>query len=122
MKALINEYLEAKKQLDHYKKLENKLRLEVLSQYFPDSHIGTNNATEGDYLIKGTFKNTISLSKDVNTEWDSLTEIEQACVDFKPSLKMAVYNALEPEEKENLDGFITVKPAMPTLSIKEIEE
>jgi hypothetical protein len=117
---LIESYRFAKKQLADYKKLESELRIELLSAAFPDGNVGTHTVETGLLSIKGSFKNTFTLDKNIEEVMDSLSDAEKACIGFKPSLKLAVYNELEPELKEELDKWLTVKPAMPTVKIEEL--
>ena len=70
--------------------------------------------------IKGTFKNTFTLDPTVEEVFNDLSDAEQACIAFKPSLKLSIYKELEPELKEELDKWLTVKPAMPTVKIEEL--
>ena len=117
---LIESYRFAKKQLADYKKLEAELRIDLLSAAFPDSNVGTYAIETGLLSINGSFKNTFTLDKNIEEVMDSLSDAERACIGFKPSLKLAVYNELEPELKEELDKWLTVKPAMPTVKIEEL--
>lgn len=120
---LIQSYIAAKAKLAECKKLEAELRIKVLEIAFPDSTVGTYNTFSNDYKIKGVFKNNITINTEkMNETYDSLSPAEKMCVNFKPSLKLSVYNELEPEEKELLDDCITIKPAMPTLTIELDEE
>jgi len=121
MDTLIQEYLTAKQELDHFKALEAKLRIELLDKCFPTSDIGANNLNYGPFKIKGTFKNTFSVNANTLSEiLADLSAEERDCISFKPSLIMSKYNACT--QTEGLDEAITVKPAMPSLSITLNEE
>lgn len=118
---IINDYLDAKANLDKFKKLESEMRIKVLNKFFPENNIGTNNTATKNFAVKGTFKNNFNLSAKISEVWDDLSPEEQACVTFKPSLKLSEYNKLDEDQKDLIDNYITVTPAMPTLAIKEVE-
>ncbi len=116
-------YIEAKAGLDKFKKLEKDLRIELLEELFPDTVEGTVSTELDGCEIKGTFKLSHKLSQaDYEEEAEHFSDAEMDCVAIKASLKMGAYNKLEPSERENIDACITVSPAMPTITIKQIEE
>lgn len=121
----IAEYLEAKENLKHFKKLENELRLDLIDAMFPGAGVGTLNAANGDYMVKGTFKNNTTLDAkefEALMQSGSLSGDELECVVFKPSLVMKIYNELPEDQRETLDSCITVKPALPSIDVKPLEE
>ena len=118
---VILEYNAIKSALTMLKKQESEMRIEILESVFDSSYIGTVNTTVGDWAVKGSFKNNYRLDGDeVGHNYDDMTEEEQECVNFKPTLVMKKYNALEPGSL--LEQCITISPAMPTLVIKEIAD
>lgn len=119
---LLSSYLDAKAQLDHFKKLESELRIELLERCFgPDNPAGTVNTTVGNYAVKGTFKMNIRLSEEEFYDiQDDLTDAEAMCVRMKPTLVLGDYNKLDNTSK--LDECLTVSPGMPSVSIKEIKD
>ena len=114
------EWQEAKKQLDHFKKLEVKMRKEILEELFPSAGEGTLNTSIGNIIVKGGFKYNASLDRDALQIAD-LTDEEAECINWAPSLSKTKYSELEPSQRKSLDGCLTFKPALPTLTIK-IEE
>ena len=121
--GIINEWIEAKKKLDEYKKLESELRMSILTTVWPNSHEGIFKKEIEGIEIKGTFENSAKIDvAELEQLEESMTEDELDCITYKPSLSMTKYKALADEERETLDECISFKPAMPTLSIKEIND
>lgn len=122
MNKLINEYIEAKEALNKYKKLEADLRIKVLDEVFSDQTPGSHTEIINGLKVKGGFKLNHKLDVKMASElFDSMTEEEQSCIKFKPSLSLKEYNDLEDVDTYILDDCITVVPAMPTLSIEVSE-
>jgi len=119
---LLSEYMTTKELFDQYKKKEAELRIELLSALFPNG-AGTEKATVNNIEVKGKFGVNYKLSAiELDEIYPLLSEKEQECIIHKPSLVMKMYNSLEEEERSQLDECITTSPAMPSISIKEIEE
>ena len=121
---LIDKYIDAKQNLDMYKKLESELRIELLGELFQNNTVEGTEATEIDgYKVKGSFSLNFKLDgKALEEAFDDLSEVEQACISFKPSLNKSVYKSIEDSEREELDEYITVSSAMPTIKIERLEE
>jgi hypothetical protein len=119
---LLSEYLAVKKGLDHYKKTEAELRIQLLERCFgKDAPIGTSNTTIGNFVIKGVFTNNYKLDEEeFDDRKDDMSDAELMCVKLKPMLVMGNYNKLE--STPILDECITVSPAMPSIAIKEISD
>lgn len=114
-------WINAKKNLDHFKNLEKKLRLEIVEPILEGKTKGTHNVQDGPYKIKAVKKVDTTLDAEIlSFLWEDLSELEQDCIQYKPSLKGKEYAACE--NHELLDNCIITKPAMPTLSIKLDEE
>ncbi len=112
-----NNWIEAKAQLDKWKKQESDLRKKICTHFLEGQVVGTHNFTKGDYLIKAVKKITTSIDEEaLSAVWDDLTEDEQECVKFKPSIVSKAYK--ECDEHTTLDQAITTKPAMPGLTIE----
>lgn len=113
-------YIKAKEKLTLYKNLERQLRLEVLEELFPSAVNTKATTTSGNLIITGAFGLNHSLTSDF--DYDSLSELEQSVISFKPSIIISAYKRLSEEQRTNLDRFVTVKPSLPTITIKESEE
>ena len=120
LQQLLHDYMEAKDRLTHYKDKEKTLRLSVIDAFFPNANEGTANAAYEQVTIKGTFKMNYKLTKEF--DMDELSTEEQECVALKPSLKLADYKALAESEREMLDQFVVVTPALPSLKVDFAEE
>jgi len=117
----IAQYLEAKNSLAHYKKLEAELRIDLLDDLFPSAGEGTLNTVVGDFIVKGTFKNSISIDKDIlERTIGDFEEEELECISFKPALSLSKYKQLD--DRSNIDECLTSKPSMPTISIKVVSD
>ncbi len=113
---LLAKYMDAKAKLDRYKKLENELRLELISQYFPTASEGTHNVMVDNLKIKGRFGFNYNINE--KAFWENtykLTTAELEAVKLKPTLSISAYKKLE--EHSNLDEILTVTPAMPSIEI-----
>ena len=120
---LIEKYSELKQALSDLKKEEADMRISILEELFTSKHVGTFNTTVGDFAVKGVFKNNYRLNPaeyQVMVDANILSEAELACVVHKPTLSLRDYNACE--ETNSLDECITVSPAMPTMTIKELDD
>lgn len=120
---MIEAYIEAKSQMQYYKKLELKLRKQILERQFPSAGEGSHLYIDNQYQVKGTFRNSIAIDQD---EYDLnkhlFTPAELACCTEKVSISMSKYKKLKDEDKLFIDDMVTIKPALPTLSIELIEE
>ena len=122
MKSLLEQYIEAKEGLTKFKKLESELRIELLSELFPNTVEGTMNTIDGDYAVKGGFSLNHSLNrKSLESIYDDLTEDEKGCIDFKPGLKLSAYKSLGSENRKLLDDCVSVSNSMPTITIKLLD-
>lgn len=120
---LLSDYIEAKYQLTKWKKAEAELRVALLDELFPAATEGTQTTFISGMEIKGGFKMSHKLdAKEVDENYDCLSAAEQDCINYKPSLSLAAYKALDEFERSDLDQYITVVPSMPTLTIKLGEE
>ncbi len=114
-------WIDAKKQLDHWKKAEMELRVKLSSSVIPSvSSVGTHNFDLGHYSIKVVVNMRTTIDADLlDIVWDSLSAEEKDCVKFKPTLKKREFDNLPniTAGRTQLDDTITLKPAPPTLSI-----
>jgi hypothetical protein len=121
--SLLSRYIDAKSNLDHFKKLEAELRIQMLEEVFPSASAGTHNFEMEGYKIKGVFKNNTRIDlKHFKSIEGELSAEELDCIRFKPELDMRKYNATSEDERSLLDEAVVVSPAMPTISIDLLEQ
>ncbi len=116
---LYTNWIEAKTKLDYWKAEEAKLRTKICDKILEGHGLGTQTETKGQYKIKATKKVNYSIdSEQLNFIWDDLSQEEQEAIKFTPSLMLSKYKSID---HTSLDDCITVKPAMPTLTIEIID-
>lgn len=120
---IVDEWIAAKAKMDHYKKIEAKLRKDIVLEFFSDCSEGTQDLVIEGYQLKAGIKlnRTIDTSE-LETLEHLFSEEEASCITRKPSLSMTAYRKLDEHERTTLDMCITTKPAMPTLKAEFIEE
>lgn len=113
-------WMEASENAKYWADKEKELRIKICDKLLEGKAVGTHNLKEGKYKIKVVKKIIHSLDSDfLGAIWDELSEEEQASIKMSPKLLLKEYNGLE--DHSTLDQVITVKPAMPTLSIEYVE-
>ena len=113
---LVQEWREAKDQLNHFKKLEMNTRLEICEILLANEEVGTHTFMVEDFKIKAVKKNNMSILKDELAEIaSSMSPEEKACIEYKPSLSLAKYKLLD--NHDVIDDCLLVKPATPSLTI-----
>ena len=120
-KTKIEEYVEAKRNLDVAKRVEAKLRLEITDTF--TQGIGTHTREIGRYEVKAVFRNSFNIDpKMLSSVEDKLSAEEFLCINYKPTLRLSEYKQLDEEERTTLDECVIVKPSMPSLKVMLIEE
>ncbi len=115
-----NAWIDAKAQLDHWKKVEKEMRETICEHFLEGKTVGVHTFHPTGFKVKATKKITTSLDgKVLSAMWDDLSDAEQGCVTFKPTLVAGKYKQCG--NHETLDQALVTKPAMPTLSI-EVED
>lgn len=112
---LLENWLDAKATLDAAKKEEADLRSQICLSLLEGKTEGTHNFSMFGYDLKAVKK--LNYTLDANIDVALLTEEEQECIKFKPSLLMKNYKACV--DTSILDEYISVKDGMPTLSIEQ---
>jgi len=119
---LIADYVEAKAKFDHFKKLENTLRVKVVDTFFPSGGEGSHNLDFKNVEIKATIKYNYRLDQDELAESeDGFNEAEMACIKRKPSLDLTKFRALSEIDRISIDDCIIITPGLPSVVIKESE-
>lgn len=117
---LIKEWKQAQLDVASVKAYELKLRKEVLNIY--PGEIGSSMALVPDLGIELKITRGVLRKIDegiLNTVWKDLSELEQSCIAYKPSLITKVYSVLE--EGSMLSRAITVKPSLPSIKVVKLD-
>lgn len=124
----VRDWLEASRQLAHWKNEENRLRLAVIARNFPThKDEGTENFqldAEG-YALKAVFKFNYNLNNRDDAVDKALTKLEKASeegkfiaerlVKWKPEISVTEWRNLDPKYAKLFDGVLTVSPGTPSL-------
>lgn len=106
-------------QLKDLREQEAKIRKEICNQLLDGKEVGTHKFNFGSYKVKAVKSYSYSLDQDMirnMIENDELTDDEMDAVRVKYELSLTNYNKLD--FGSNLDDAITVKDAMPTLTVE----
>ena len=118
---LIEEYRDAKFKLDHFKRLENELRIKIVEIFFPSGGEGTHTTEFKDFEVKGTIKYNYKFDQNELKAYRSAFSPEElTCIKETPSFNLTAYRKLGDDEKETIDQCIVITPGLPGLEIKEI--
>jgi len=120
--SIYQDWLDASTSLKEAKKEELRLRDLICGDVLTDHIEGAVTSNVEGFKVVATAKLTRSIDRVVlETIWDSLSDAEKGCIDYKPSLKLAPYKVFEQTGGVLLEA-ITVKPAQPALKIVEVLE
>lgn len=123
MNELLANYITVKDSLDHFKKREKELRIELLDKHFPNVVQGVKSTILDGFEIKGTFKLNYKLDLDALCEHRQyFTPEEEDCIVEKLSISVSKYNALSTILKEDLDECIITTNALPSIKITMDED
>ncbi len=118
---LFDDHIEAQENLKYWKERELELRLKICNPLLEGKSVGTHNIKKGKYKLKACKKVNYNFDEEIlDNNWDDLSDDEQDCVKFKPSLRLKEYKNLH--DRKLLDEAIEVVPATPTLNIEYVEE
>ncbi len=128
--ATIVEWIEARDNLKRWKDKEAALRLLICELLAPDDNAGTFKFEIGQFPVKISKKFNYSIDKETYEELcDAFNETEKSCIRTNYEVAMKNYNAIlkladqgADVDINNLQQCITVKPAMPTLSVGTNDE
>jgi hypothetical protein len=109
----------AKKQLDHFKKLELELREQIIAAFPGD--LGTNHTETEGYKVTVVRGVTRSVDEaELNILWQQLTDEEKRCISYKPTLDARAFDKLP--EGNSLSRAVSIKPSLPTVKLELLEE
>lgn len=105
------------------KKDEKALRLLIVNGLFGSESIGNREMHVGGYTIKAKFGLNIK-SSIIAEDLDLLNEHELNCFEEVTVVNFieSEYKALEEDQKDEIDNYITVKPSLPTLKTTSTQE
>lgn len=120
-KLTVKNWIDAKKQVDHWKKVEVEYRNKLLDDIqIKKSYVGTLHKTWGEYNITATYKTNKSVDSDaLKAIWDDMSKDEQSAFQYKPSIVLSKYKDVS--ESDNVASCVIEKPAQGSLSLKIIE-
>lgn len=108
------EWLEVSEELRTLKRKELKLRNELC---VTDKLEGSTTTHPNGYKVTVTARLTRSIDRPVlEAIWDTLSDTEKECIDYKPSLILSNYRAIEETGGALMDA-VTVKPAQASLKV-----
>lgn len=111
-------WLQATAKLRQAKTEELKLRNEICDELLKEKLEGSITTHPPGYKVVSTAKLTRTINREVlEAIWEDLTDEEKECIDYKPSLKLANYRAIENGVGGKLMEAITVKPAQASLKV-----
>ena len=118
---LVAQWQTAEDQLRMYKNLEAQLRQQIIDEVFtsgPDEGTDTIELNRG-YKLVSRKSLTYSLKGPGELVADAVSELPNDLVRWKPELSVSVYRTLSEEQKAQLNPVLEIKPARPTLEIRE---
>lgn len=107
----------------------NELRWRMLlAQTFVNPRIGVNRSADNEVVM--ICKETYTIDKDMNKVANVFNRLKAECpndtidslVKFNPVLEKATYDALSEQAKQIFAEVLTIKPGLPSISVKGIEE
>jgi hypothetical protein len=117
MSDIYQDWLHASSKLKECKAEELLLRNAICSTHHTEALEGSRTMHSGEYKLTITNKLTRTIDREVlEAIYDSLTDQEKECIDYKPALKMREYKVLEQTGGRLLEA-VTVKPAQSSLKI-----
>lgn len=122
--AKINECERQKEQIRVLQESEKELRLEILTELFGVNAIGSCKTIVGGRMIKGTFGLEHKVDSKAFQKALAADNIPDECMDgirTKYELDKKGYDNLDEEFQLILDDYITTKPTLPSIEIKDVE-
>ena len=113
-KKTLEEWIQAKEQLDFYKDAELGYRKKICAELFDSNQ---KKFIFDDFELKATKKINFTVDEDqLKENWSKLSKEEKAAIKFKPSLIAAEFKKVSSDAL--LMQFITSAEGTPTLTIK----
>ena len=121
--------IEAQQRLvDRIKELqkeEKELRAGILEECFGMDTVGTVKTQVGNVIVTGEYGLTYKFSQeelDAAIQEGTLSENALNGIRVKYELDKKVYDQLNEEDTEALNEFLTIKPSLPSMKVKAVED
>lgn len=91
----------------------------MVEALLPSKDEGTVSATQGNYKVCVTYKLDRKLDTTaLQRHWATLPPQAADAIKWKAELSTSAFRALSDDDKASLAGYITTKPASPTVSVE----
>lgn len=100
---------------------EKELRLEILDELFGDNNVGTVKTQVSNLIVTGTYGLTYKFAQaeiDEAIETGALSTAALSAINVKYELNKKAYDQLDEEATSELNDYLTITPALPTLKVK----
>ena len=121
--------IEAQQRLvDRIKELqeeERALRAGILQECFGMDTVGTVKTQVGNVIVTGEYGLTYKFNQeelDAEIQQGTLSENALNGIRVKYELDKKVYDQLNEEDTEALNEFLTIKPSLPSMKVKAVED
>jgi len=119
---ILEAYMDLKKQASELALAEKEMRQAICTELLKGKTPGAHHSNYEYLRATATRKVTTSLDKQIVDDYKrgEFTETQEIMLNLKISLAAKEYKSASQEDKDVIDNYITVKDAMPTLSVEEI--
>ena len=119
---ILEAYMDLKKQASELALAEKEMRQAICTELLKGKTPGVHYSNYEYLRASATRKVTTSLDKQIVDDYKrgEFTETQEVMLNLKISLAAKEYKSASQEDKDVIDNYITVKDAMPTLSVEEI--
>ena len=104
---------------------ERKLRAGILQECFGMDIVGTVKTQVGNVIVTGEYGLTYKFNQeelDAAIQQGTLSENALNGIRVKYELDKKVYDQLNEEDTEALNEFLTIKPSLPSMKVKAVED
>ena len=104
---------------------ERKLRAGILQECFGMDIVGTVKTQVGNIIVTGEYGLTYKFNQeelDAAIQQGMLSENALNSIRVKYDLDKKVYDQLNEEDTEALNEFLTIKPSLPSMKVKAVED
>ena len=119
---ILEAYMDLKKQASELALAEKEMRQAICTELLKGKTPGVHHSNYEYLRASATRKVTTSLDKQIVDDYKrgEFTETQEIMLNLNISLVAKEYKSASQEDKDVIDNYITVKDAMPTLSVEEI--